>query len=154
MRIYNNENKKEDFIKLHEAGINEIKVIESITEKNIFLIFTCGEDCTLVISEFNVSNTKLNIVNKIKSIHFSAIKSIDIIDNNNEFIVLSGGYDQNVNVSLFNKLDYSFKKIKTFHVCVSEINSIKGCIEVNEKYEKILYITIAGLGIEFLKYKL
>ena len=132
LRINNNESKKEDFIKLHEAGINEIKVIESTTEKNIFLIFTCGEDCTLVISEFNISTTKLNIINKIKSIHFSAIKSIDIID----------------------KLDYSFKNIKIFHVCVSEINSLKGCIEINKNNERILYITIAGLGIEFLKYKL
>ena len=59
-----------------------------------------------------------------------------------------------MNVSIFNKLDYTFNKIKTFNVCVSEINSIKGCIEDNENNERILYITIAGLGIEFLKYKL
>ena len=62
LRIYNNENQKENFVKLHEAGINEIKIKESINNKNIFLIFTCGEDCTLVISEFDINENKVNII--------------------------------------------------------------------------------------------
>ena len=119
LRIYNKENKSENFVKLHEAGINEIKIKESITDTNIFYIFTCGEDCTLIISEFNIISNKMNIINKIKNIHFSAIKSIDIIDNKNELIVISGGYDQIVNIAEFNKLDFTFKVIKTFNVCVS-----------------------------------
>ena len=53
-----------------------------------------------------------------------------------------------------NKLDYSFKVITTFHVCVSEINSLKGSISINDNNENILYIAIGGLGIEFLQYKL
>ena len=155
LRIYNKENKSENFVKLHEAGINEIKIKESITDTNIFYIFTCGEDCTLIISEFNIISNKMNIINKIKNIHFSAIKSIDIIDNKNELIVISGGYDQIVNIAEFNKLDFTFKVIKTFNVCVSEINSIKGSLRNDKNINQdILYITIGGLGIEFLKYKL
>ena len=151
LRIYNKENKCENFVKLHEAGINEIKIKESNNDKNIFLIFTCGEDCSLVISEFNICNNKLNIINKIKNIHFSAIKSIDIIEIEKELIILSAGYDQILNISFLNKLDLSFKLMKSFKVCVSEINSIKGNIIYNEK-EIYLYIVIGGLGIEFLKY--
>ena len=154
LRIYNKENHTENFVKLHEAGINEIRVKESINDKNIFIIFTCGEDVALVISEFNIIDYKINIINKIKNMHFSSIKSIDVLENKNELIILSAGYDQIVNVSSLNKLNYSFKSIKSFHVCVSEINSIKGSIVNNEKNESILYITLAGLGIEFLKYKL
>ena len=154
LRIYNNENQKENFFKLHEAGINEIKIKESMNDKNIFLIFTCGEDCTLVISEFDIKENKINVINKIKSIHFSAIKSIDLIENKNELIILSAGYDQIVNISALNRLNYSFNNMKSFHICVSEINSIKGNIITNEKNESILYIAIGGLGIEFLKYKL
>ena len=154
LRIYNNEIKKENYVKLHEAGINEIKINPSLSDKDTFLIFTCGEDCTLVISEFNIINNNLNIINKIKTIHFSAIKSIDIIQNKNDLIILTGGYDQIVNVIKFDKSDYTFKVIKTFHVCVSEINSLKGNISINENNESFLFITIGGLGIEFLKYKL
>ena len=154
LRIYNNEIKKENFVKLHEAGINEIKTSPSISDNDTFLIFTCGEDCTLVISEFNITNNTLNIINKIKTLHFSAIKSIDILQNKNELIILTGGYDQIVNAIKYDKSNYTFKIIKTFHVCVSEINSLKGCISLNEKNENILYMTIGGLGIEFLKYKL
>ena len=73
LRIYNKETKNENFVKLHEAGINEIKIKESSNNKNIFLIFTCGEDCSLVISEYDIYNNKINIINKIKNIHFSAI---------------------------------------------------------------------------------
>lgn len=86
--------------------------------------------------------------------HFSAIKSIDLIENKNELIILSAGYDQIVNISVMNRLNNSFKIIKYFHVCVSEINSVKGNIMTNSKNESILYISIGGLGIEFLKYKL
>ena len=141
-------------MKLHEAGINEIKTSPSISDNDTFLIFTCGEDCILVISEFNITNNTLNIINKIKTLHFSAIKSIDILQNKNELIILTGGYDQIVNAIKYDKSNYTFKIIKTFHVCVSEINSLKGCISLNEKKENILYIAIGGLGIEFLKYKL
>ena len=154
LRIYNKETKKEDFVKLHEAGINEIKINLLSSNNDTYLIFTCGEDCTLVISEFNITNSTLNIINKIKTLHFSAIKSIDILQINNEFYIITGGYDQIVNIIKYNKGDYTFKVIKTFHVCVSEINSLKGCILYNDNKEKILYITIGGLGIEFLKYKL
>ena len=154
LRIFNKENKNENFIKLHEAGINEVKIKASYTDNNIFFVFTCGEDCSLVISEFNITNNRFDIINKIKSIHFSAIKSIEIIDRNNEFIIISGGYDQIVNVSILNKLNYNLKVIKTFHVCVSEINSLKANIEKNENEESILYISIGGLGIELLIYKL
>ena len=62
LRIYNNEIKKENYVKLHEAGINEIKINSSMSDKDSFLIFTCGEDCTLVISEFNTTNNTLNII--------------------------------------------------------------------------------------------
>jgi hypothetical protein len=60
-----------------------------------------------------------------------------------------------VNIAEFNKLDFTFKVIKTFNVCVSEINSIKGSLRNDKNINQdILYITIGGLGIEFLKYKL
>ena len=59
--------------KLGETGINEIKINSPFFhfDKDIFLIFTCGEDCTLVIGEFIITNNInniLNIINKIKNI--------------------------------------------------------------------------------------
>ena len=156
LRVYNYKNKNEAFFKMHEGGINEIKIKESLNDENIYLIFTCGEDCTLVISEFNAIKNKIDIINKIKNIHFSAIKSIDIIESSNEkeLYIITGGYDQIVSVSKFNKPDYSFKNLKIYHACVSEINSIKGIITKNEHKENFLYISIGGLGIEFIKHKI
>ena len=157
LRIYDCYNKQEKYFKLSEAGINEIKVYDiSKDNKNIFLVFTCGEDCNLVISEFDIDKNEVKIINKIKNIHYSAIKSIDIIKyENNNILIISGGYDQIVNVSLFNLEKYTFKVLKYFHVCTSEINSIKGRIIKNEENNiYFLYIIIGGLGMEYLKFKI
>jgi hypothetical protein len=139
---------------LHEAGINEIKVFERVISQNIFLIFTCGEDCSLVISEFEINKNEVNVINKIKNIHYSAIKSVYIIQYNKDLIIITGGYDQIINVLLFNLEKYIIKVVKRFNVCTSEINSLKGAIVKDEKSEDILiYIFIGGLGMEFLKMK-
>ena len=83
-KIIIKENKSENFVKLHEAGINEIKIKESITDTNIFYIFTCGEDCTLIISEFNIISNKMNIINEnIENSNESSIQNIQIDLNNN-----------------------------------------------------------------------
>jgi WD40 repeat protein len=154
LRIYNNDNKEEKYFKLHEAGINEIKVFERVISQNIFLVFTCGEDCNLIISEFDINKNEINVINKIKNIHYSAIKSFDVILYNKDLIIITGGYDQIINVLLFNLEKYIIKLVKKFNVCTSEINSIKGAIVKDEKSEDILiYIFIGGLGMEFLKMK-
>ena len=155
LRIYNNDNKKEKYFKLHEAGINEIKVYERGISQNIMLVFTCGEDCSLVISEFDISKNEVNVINKIKDIHYSAIKSVDIIQYKKDLIIVTGGYDQIINVLLFNLDNYIIKVVKKFNVCTSEINSIKGAIAKDEKCDNFLiHIFIGGLGMEFLKLKL
>ena len=154
LRIYSNDNKEEKYFKLHEAGINEIKVFKREISQNVFLVFTCGEDCSLVISEFDINKNEINVINKIKNIHYSAIKSVDIIQYNKDLIIITGGYDQIINVLLFNLEKYIIKVIKKFNACTSEINSIKGTIVKDEKSEVILiYIFIGGLGMEFLKLK-
>ena len=129
LRIYNIIDKKDIFFKLHEAGINEIKVFDMKNiNKNIFLVFTCGEDCNLVISEYNLEKNEVNIINKIQNIHYSAIKSVDIIDFGKDLIVITGGYEQIINISLFNLENYIFKVLKTSYICTTEINSLKGII--------------------------
>ena len=155
LRIYNTYIQQEKYFKLHEAGINEIKIYDLPKSKNIYLIFTCGEDCNLVISEFDIDKNEINIINKIKNIHYSAIKSVDIIKYKDDLIIITGSYDQLVNVSLFNLEKYFFNVLKVFHVCTSEINSIKGEITKDEKNNNYyLYIVIGGLGIEYLKFKI
>ena len=155
LRIYNSFNKEHKYFKLHEAGINEIKVFERSTSQNIFLVFTCGEDCTLVISEFDINKNEINVINKVKNIHYSAIKSVDIIQYKNDLIIITGGYDQIINVLLFNLEKYIIRIIKKLYVCTSEINSIKGAITKDGKSEdSLIYIFIGGLGMEFLKLKL
>ena len=156
LRIYNIIDKKDIFFKLHEAGINEIKVFDMKNiNKNIFLVFTCGEDCNLVISEFNLEKNEVNIINKIQNIHYSAIKSVDIIDFGKDLIVITGGYEQIINISLFNLENYIFKVLKTSYICTTEINSLKGILIKNEKNnDNYIYIVIGGLGMEYLKFKL
>jgi hypothetical protein len=155
LRIYSNNNGEEKYFKLHEAGINEIKIFNVSISKNIFLIFTCGEDCNLAISEFDINKKEINIVNKINNLHYSAIKSVDIIKYENNLIILTGSYDQIVTVSLFSLTNYIFKVLKKFQVCTSEINSIKGKLIHNEKNsDSFLYIIIGGLGMELLKFKI
>ena len=156
LRIYNIDKKEEKYFKLHEAGINEIKAYDiNNIAKNIFLVFTCGEDCSLVISEFDIEKSEINIINKINNIHFSAIKSVDIIEYKNNLIIITGGYDQIIDVSLFYLEKYVFKVLRRFQTCTSEINSIKGILNRDDKNnEYYLYIVIGGLGMEYLKYKI
>ena len=155
LRIVDNENNEEKFFKIHEAGINELKIYNLNSSKNIYLLFTCGEDCTLVISEFDINKNEINIVNKIQSIHFSAIKSIDIVEYKNNLIIITGGYDQIINICLLNIETNIFKVLKVFKTCTSEINSIKGLLEKNEEnHNYFLYIAIGGLGMEYLKFKI
>ena len=155
LRIYCIIDKKEIFYKLHEAGINEIKVYEmKDTNKDIFLVFTCGEDCTLVISGFDTEKKEVNIIQK-QNIHYSAIKSIDIIEYGSNLIIISGGYEQIINISLFNLKDYTFKVLKTSYICTTEINSLKGVLIKNEiNSEFYLYVIIGGLGMEYVKFKI
>ena len=155
LRVFNNYKKDDKFFKLHEAGINEIKVYNRKNlEKNIFLIFTCGEDCILVISEFDTNKNEVNIINKIQNIHYSAIKSVDIIEFQQNLIIITGGYDQIINVCLFDLENYLFRVLKKFNSCTSEINSIKGILVKDENKNYFIYIIIGGYGIEYLKYKI
>ena len=98
--ILNYEKKIDLYYKLHESGINDLKIINGI-KTNIFNIISSGEDCSIGISELDLNddNLKLSLIKKIRNLHFSAIKSISLekIDENNYFII-SGSYDQLLNV--------------------------------------------------------
>ena len=153
LNIVNYENKIDLFYKLHESGINDIKIIQVI-KNTIFNIISCGEDCTIGISELDLidNNIKLNLIKKIKNIHFSAIKSISLekIDENN-FFIISGSYDQLLNICKFNKENYEFTKIKKIKCIVSDINSVSSSFIDNNKE---IVICIGGQGIEFIQLNL
>ena len=151
--ILNYEKKIDLYYKLHESGINDLKIINGI-KTNIFNIISSGEDCSIGISELDLNddNLKLSLIKKIRNLHFSAIKSISLekIDENNYFII-SGSYDQLLNVCKFNRENYEFKKIKKIECVVSEINSISSSLI---EYNKEIVTCIGGQGIELIKINL
>ena len=153
LNIVNYEKKIDVFYKLHESGINDIKIIQGI-KNNIFNIISCGEDCSIGISELDLNddNINLNLIKKIKKIHFSAIKSISLekIDENN-FLIISGSYDQLLNICKFNKENYEFTKIKKIKCIVSDINSVSSSFIDNNKE---IVICIGGQGMELIKLNL
>ena len=155
LRIYNNLNKEEKFFKIHEAGINELKIYKLNSSENMFLLLSCGEDCTLVISEFDICKNEINIIHKIQNIHYSAIKSVDIVEYKNDLIITTGGYDQIINVCQLNIEKYTIKILKVFKTCTSEINSLKGILAKDKNNNNYcLYIAVGGLGMEFLRFKI
>ncbi len=148
-----NDNKFEGKIfKLHNSAINDIKIFNN-DDNEITYIFTCSEDCSLIISEYNKINDNFNILIN-KKIHFSSIKSIFIKQYDiNNFLIFSASYDQSINIFNYNVVNNKLNKLKKFNTCVSEINSISVCQynnNINDKY----VITAAGQGIEFYYYYL
>ena len=63
--ILNYEKKIDLYYKLHESGINDLKIINGI-KTNIFNIISSGEDCSIGISELdlNDNNLKLSLLKK------------------------------------------------------------------------------------------
>ena len=148
LNIVNIENKIDLYYKLHESGINNLKIINGLKD-NIYIIISCGEDCSLGISELDINNDipQLNLIKKIRNIHYSAIKSISIeqIDQNNYFII-SSSYDQLLNIISFNILTNEIIKIERIKCIVSEINTVSTLI-----YENKILICVGGQGIELIE---
>ena len=148
LNIVNIENKIDLYYKLHESGINNLKIINGLKD-NIYIIISCGEDCSLGISELDINNDipQLNLIKKIRNIHYSAIKSISIeqIDQNNYFII-SSSYDQLLNIIKFNILTNEIIKIERIKCIVSEINTVSTLI-----YENKILICVGGQGIELIE---
>ena len=150
LNILNTKDNSDYYFKLHEAGINDIRIINNI---NSYIIISCGEDCSICISELTIKESKINleVLTVNKTMHYSAIKSINAFLHNSSIIIISGSYDQTTNISLYDIKSNTFKHIKRIKSCVSEINSIYCLIDKNTK-EGI--ICSAGQGIEFYNMKM
>lgn len=150
LNILNTKDNSDYYYKLHEAGINDIKIIKN---NNSYIIISCGEDCSICISELTIKENKINleVLTINKTIHYSAIKSINVYLYNSSIIIISGSYDQITNISLYDIKLNTFKHIKRIKCCVSEINSIYCLIDTKKKEGMICS---AGQGIEFYNMKM
>lgn len=120
--------------KVHQAGINDIKVFKN-------QIISCGEDSTVNILKLDTSGN-LEIIKQLNYIHSAPIKSLSIEVCLNDLYLITGGYDQLINIIDSNRVEN--KKIKT---CVAEINSINSFLIESSK----LLIVAAGQGLELYK---
>ena len=103
-----NNNKFEGKIfKLHNSAINDIKIYNNENNEIVY-IFTCSEDSSLIISEYNKINDNFNILIN-KKIHFSSIKSIIIKQYN---INIFHFYIKKINIILIFIFNLNYFNIK------------------------------------------
>jgi WD40 repeat protein len=122
--------------KLHEAGVNVLTY-----SREYDLIVTCGEDNSVILAKID-ENNKLSLVKQFYNFHSSPIKSISIWDS----YIITGGYDQKVNVLQLDSTVNDVRLLCVINTCVAEINNIS-FLNSNGKF----YVAAVGQGIEILK---
>ena len=146
MNILNTKDNSDYYYKLHEAGINDIKILKN--DKS-YILFTCGEDCSVCVSEIVIDEKgkiDLKVLTVNREVHYSAIKSLYAKSSDGHIRVITGSYDQSVNVLDYNIEKNTLKRIEKIKCCVSEINSVSASLENN-------IACAAGQGIEIYKLK-
>jgi WD40 repeat protein len=157
-----NEQLSSDFsqYRIHEAGINEIKYQE---HKNSKLIFTCGEDNSVNICNIN-ENLQVEVIKKIKNLHSSPIKSLNIQilstqesdqhSNCNLIYIITGGYDQKINILEYNSENYSTNVKKEIKTCLAELNGLSSNFISTNTVGKKIFISCVGQGLEIFNYNM
>ena len=146
LNILNTKDNSDYYYKLHEAGINDIKILKN--DKS-YILFTCGEDCSVCVSEIVIDEKgkiDLKVLTVNREVHYSAIKSLYAKSSDGHIRVITGSYDQSVNVLDYNIEKNTLKRIEKIKCCVSEINSVSASLEND-------IACAAGQGIEIYKLK-